>query len=204
MARNYAALPHDYLEELADLSDAEFGRLIRALLTYSMTGREEALNGGERYLWRRVRNQEDRFQESYDSVSNVKSDAGKKGAAKRWQKIADDSKEWQKIADDSRGWQNMAEDGRGWQAIADDGKNGYTETNTKTNTNTETYIQLASASMDNSAQAREDGCLPSWCDTEEKFISMIRTYQRRGWELSDTMVSFINVHPEINFGQEGA
>lgn len=133
MARNYAALPHDYLEELADLTDAEFGRLIRALLTYSMTGREEALSGGERYLWRRVRNQEDRFQESYDSASNAKSEAGKKGAAKRWQKIA--------------------EDGTAWQGMAEDSKNGYTETNTETET--KTYLPLASASREDSAQARD-------------------------------------------------
>lgn len=38
MARNYAALPYDYLEEMEALNDAEFGRLTRALLAYSMTG----------------------------------------------------------------------------------------------------------------------------------------------------------------------
>lgn len=150
MGRNYAALPHDYLDELADLTDAELGRLIRALLVYSKTGREEELSGGEKYLWRRVRSQEDRFQESYESTSNAKKEAGKKGAAKRWQAMADDSKEWQ----------NIAEDSKEWQAIASDSKNGYTETNTKTET--ETILQLASASRENNAPvpAREAGSLP--------------------------------------------
>jgi len=32
MARDYAAMPHEYLEEMAELDDAEFGRLTRALL----------------------------------------------------------------------------------------------------------------------------------------------------------------------------
>lgn len=129
MARNYAALPHDYIEEMADLSDAEFGRLIRTLLIYSKTGREETLSGGERYLWRRVRNQEDRFQESYDSASNAKSEAGKKGAAKRWQRVADN--------------------GNAWQGMAEDSKNSYTETET----NTETNIQPSIDGMNDNGQA---------------------------------------------------
>lgn len=155
MARNYAALPHEYLEEMADLTDAEFGRLIRALLEYSKTGREEALSGGERYLWRRVRSQEDRFQESYESMSNSKSEAGKKGAAKRWQSMAEDGKA---MADDSRA---MADDGRVWQGMADDSKNGYTET--KTNTETETILPLAIASREGAnAHTCEAPCsLPS-------------------------------------------
>lgn len=163
MARNYAALPHEYLEEMADLTDAEFGRLIRALLIYSKTGREEALNGGERYLWRRVRNQEDRFQESYDSASNAKSEAGKKGATKRWQRMAQDGRA-------------MADDGRAWQPMAEHGKNGYTETNTETETETETILPLAIASREGAnAHTREaSGSLPKkkygqyvWLDFHE-------------------------------------
>ena len=49
-ARNYAALPHEYLEEMDILSDAEFGRLCRALLKYSMTGEEVQLEGAEKVL----------------------------------------------------------------------------------------------------------------------------------------------------------
>lgn len=65
MARNYAALFHEYLDEMADLTDAEFGRLARALLVYSRTGEFPALNGNERLFKRRVIMQEDRAQESY-------------------------------------------------------------------------------------------------------------------------------------------
>ena len=121
MARNYAALPHEYLEEMDVLSDEEFGRLCRALLHYSMTGEEAQLEGAERVLLKRVYLQEQRFQKSYDEQSNSKREAGKKGAAKRWHKTADDS-----------------------AAMADDSKYGYTET--KTETKTETRVVEANAS----------------------------------------------------------
>ncbi len=103
MARNYAALPHEYLEEMDILSDAEFGRLCRALLKYSMTGEEGQLEGAEKVLLKRVYMQERRFQESYSDLTESRREAGKRGAAKRWQKMASDS------------------------------KNAYTETKTKTN-----------------------------------------------------------------------
>lgn len=85
MARNYAALPYDYLEEMEALNDAEFGRLTRALLVYSMTGEQLALCGNERFYAKRVMAQEDRFKASYDDISTTRREAGKAGAAARWQ-----------------------------------------------------------------------------------------------------------------------
>ena len=38
MARNYAAIPYEYKRKMAALSDAEFGRLCRALIDYSADG----------------------------------------------------------------------------------------------------------------------------------------------------------------------
>lgn len=111
MARNYAAIPYDYGREMSRLSDAEFGRLVRALLKYSETGEPIDLRGNESYFTERVMMQEDRFRESYDDLSKTRSDAGKAGASKRWQ--------------------TMANGGKRWQA---DGKNGNTETETKTET----------------------------------------------------------------------
>lgn len=109
MARNYAAIPYDYGREMSCLSDAEFGRLVRALLKYSETGEQMALSGNERFFTDRIMMQEDRFRESYDDLTKARSDAGKAGASKRWQTIANDGKRWQ-----------------------DDGKNGNTETKTET------------------------------------------------------------------------
>ena len=84
MARNYAALPYDYLEEMAALNDAEFGRLTRALLVYSMTGEPIALCGNERFYAKRVMSQEDRFRASYEEQASILSERGKAGAKARW------------------------------------------------------------------------------------------------------------------------
>ena len=135
MARNYAPLPHEYLEEMDILSDAEFGRLCRALLRYSVDGKEGRLEGAEKVLWKRVKMQEDRFQESYKELADTRREAGKKGAAKRWHDIASDGK-----------------------AIASDGKNTYTETKTETETNT------PPPNGGRSKRAREAPAPPPECD----------------------------------------
>ena len=83
MARNYAALFHEYLDEMADLTDAEFGRLARALLVYSRTGEFPALNGNERLFKRRVIMQEDRAQENYVQVVEKNRANGKLGGRPR-------------------------------------------------------------------------------------------------------------------------
>lgn len=165
MARNYAALPHEYLEEMELLSDEEFGRLMRALLKYSITGEAEPPTGPERMVFPRVRNQEDRFQESYRDLSSERRAAGKKGAASRWQAMANDG----------NGWQNIANDGKLWQA---DGKNG----NTKTNTNTETNIQLSN----DSKVYRESGEPPAESPTPSDAKPKRHKMGRYGWvKLSD-------------------
>lgn len=107
MARNYAALPHEYLVEMEALNDSEFGQLIRALLKYSITGDLITLSSNGRFYANRVMAQEDRFQASYADISSARSEAGKKGASKRW----------------------SAKNGN---ANVPNSKNGYTETDTDT------------------------------------------------------------------------
>lgn len=144
MARNYAALLHEYLEEMDILSDAEFGRLCRALLRYSMDGKEGQLEGAEKVLWKRVKKQEDRFQESYEEKSEARRNAGKRGAAKRWQSMTDDgtaiASDGAAMAEDGTAKNGiakddsaMADDSKPWQTIASDSKNGQYKTETKTN-----------------------------------------------------------------------
>lgn len=167
MSRNYAALPHDYLKEMETLTDAEFGRLCRALLKYSSTGEMEELNGNERIVLPRVRMQEDRFQASYADLSDIRSEAGKKGAGKRWQGMASDSK----------AWQNIANDGKCHFA---NGKNG----NTETNTNTEVKERDANASPKKSADKPRRFSPPS--------VSEVREYiQRKGYHVdAEAFVAF--------------
>lgn len=122
MARNYAALPYEYLEEMEALNDEEFGRLMRALLLYSATGEPMRLTGNERFYAKRIMAQEGRFRDSYDEISSARSEAGKAGAAARW-------------ANGKNGKGKFA-NGKNGKAIAANGKNGNTETDTYTETNT--------------------------------------------------------------------
>lgn len=93
MARNYAALFHEYLEEMDSLNDAEFGRLCRALLEYSMSRTPIALCGNERFFAKRVMMQEDRVRESYESMTEQRRAAAKASAEKRAATNASESKQ---------------------------------------------------------------------------------------------------------------
>ena len=115
--RPYTPIPDEWLEEMGELGDAEYGRLIRWCQTYNITGEEGKLNGNERFYLKRCKNALDRFLKVFDDLSNNRSEAGKKGADARWGKNG----------------KGMANDSKPRQT---DGKNGYTETNTNTNTKT--------------------------------------------------------------------
>ena len=79
MARNYAAVPHEYLEEMAELTDEEFGRLMRALLLYSRDGKPVEGEGNERFYARRVMNREDGLKASYEEIAERNRSNGRKG-----------------------------------------------------------------------------------------------------------------------------
>lgn len=72
-------LPNEYLEEMDCLGDAEFGRLIRGLLYYSINGEEPELKGTERLFWKTVRNRENRFADAYTQKCSVNAKNGMKG-----------------------------------------------------------------------------------------------------------------------------
>jgi hypothetical protein len=87
---------------MEQLDDAEFGRLCRALIRYGETGEPITPTGNERFYAARVMAQEDRFRASYEQTSATRSAAGKAGASKRWQAIANDGKTSQAMATDSK------------------------------------------------------------------------------------------------------
>ena len=66
MAKTYLALPYEYREEMSELSDAEFGRLIRSLLDYSENGTPMALSGNERFFVKRCIMMEDKLNGQYE------------------------------------------------------------------------------------------------------------------------------------------
>ena len=174
MARNYAALPHDYLEEMELLTDAEFGRLCRALLKYSSTGEMEELSGGERVLFPRVKMQEDRFQASYEEQAALLSSRGKAGAKARW--------------DNAKACQSMQENAKACLSMPSNAKYG----NTKTETETETKRKSPSGEGDARARrfvpptvedvagyVREIGCAVD----PERFVDF---YASKGWMVGKT------------------
>ena len=122
MSRDYTAVPHEYLEEMDILSDAEFGRLIRALLEYSMTGEEKELSGGEKAHWKRVRNRENRYQEGFENNEKVKTERARSAAKARW--------------NNAQACASNANDANACTSIPSNAKNAYTNTNSNTNSNT--------------------------------------------------------------------
>ena len=107
MANNYTAVPHAYLDECQDLSDAEFGRLMRALLRYSRDGEALALSGNERFFARRMMNQEDVNREHYRELAERRSLSARNAAMARWH--ADECERMRSDAEDASTEQNSTE-----------------------------------------------------------------------------------------------
>ena len=135
MARNYAALKHDYLLEMEELTDAEFGRLCRELLRYSIDGTESQMKGNERFFWNRVKMQEKRAKESYEELCQTRSESGKKGGRPKKQKEASESKEKRKnqmVSEKSKGNQTQANESkekRKNQMVSEKSKGNQTQAN---------------------------------------------------------------------------
>lgn len=88
----YLKLFVDARERYQKLSDAEFGRLIRAALTYKAEGVEVKLQGREELMWDGIKLDIDRDNERQKSMNKSRAEAGKKGAETRWQKDGKNSK----------------------------------------------------------------------------------------------------------------
>lgn len=127
MGREYTALPHEYLEEMDCLSDAEYGRLIRGLQQYSITGEEPKLSGQEKVYWKRVRNRENRYQEGFEEQEKVKAERAKNAANARWRNKPG-----------ANACTSNANDANACTSTTSNAKNA--NTNTKANTNTDANI----------------------------------------------------------------
>ena len=92
MRGSYLKLFVDCLEKYQRLNDAEFGRLIRAALSYKGSGEEAPLTGREELLWDSLKLDIDRDNQKYDAIVAERKKAGKKGSDSRWQTAADDGK----------------------------------------------------------------------------------------------------------------
>ena len=80
MAREGFLVYHEMLSWLEPYGDAERGRLLTAMLTYSITGEAPGLSGNERFLWPAIRDKIDRDRESYESTCKK----NRQNVEKRW------------------------------------------------------------------------------------------------------------------------
>lgn len=141
--REYTAIPYEYLDEMDVLSDEEYGRLIRAIQRYSMTGEEPNFDGPDRVLqvcWRRAKSREDRYRESFDAQDRERSRRGKDAAKARWGSQAD-ANACTSISDDANACASMLDDADACTSIKCNAKNAKTNTNTKTETETNTKTE---------------------------------------------------------------
>lgn len=79
VAGNYVCLYASYLESLAPFSDAEIGRMVRAMLAYSTTGKEPQFDGNERFMWPTLKAQIDRDEAAYQERCEKNRANGAKG-----------------------------------------------------------------------------------------------------------------------------
>lgn len=107
------------------MTDEEAGLLLKMILNYE-SGlpldadiEDRAWDGGAFVAFSFIKRQLDKNDAKYQETINARSEAGKKGAAKRWQKMANDSnaiaKDGKAIANDSNG---MASDSKHMAKIA--------------------------------------------------------------------------------------
>lgn len=75
----------DWFDALEEYSDAEVGQLMRALARYVQTGEEpDFTDRGMRGNWKFMRGATNRASEKWDETRKKRSEAGKRGNAKRW------------------------------------------------------------------------------------------------------------------------
>ena len=100
MDRDYAPMPMEYLEEMAILSDEDFGRLMRALLRYAKDGPLLDLDGDCRFYSVRVMNKDDYYAkkaaEEAEKAEN-RSNHSKKEISARYTKQENDTQEYSGI-----------------------------------------------------------------------------------------------------------
>jgi hypothetical protein len=99
MAMGYIKMFYDWVDKAADLTDEEFGSLMRALVSYARDGKSVTPIGGAKYLLTVFRIYVDKEVEAYEEVCEKRREAGRKGGlaklANAKQKVAKASKVYQ-------------------------------------------------------------------------------------------------------------
>ena len=90
---NYVCLYISYLESLAPFSDAEIGRMVRAMLIYTATGETPLFDGNERFIWPTIKAQIDRDEAAYQERCEKNRANGAKGGRPKNQSVITET-EW--------------------------------------------------------------------------------------------------------------
>ena len=136
MGRDSLVLYTAYIDKFKKLSDAQFGQLIRAVMTYQQTETAPDIDDlSVSVAFDVVRHDLDINNIKYDEAIEKRKTAGKQGAEKRWHNIANDSNAINAIANDSNAINAIAQDSTEWQAMA---KIAVNDTVTDTVTDTDT------------------------------------------------------------------
>lgn len=105
MMRDTILLFTSMKEPVSALSDEDAGKLLKAILAYQ-TGNPVNLEGILNAVFIQIRQQIDYNNQAYEERVALRSEAGKKGAEARWQKMANDgkriAKDGKRIANDSK------------------------------------------------------------------------------------------------------
>ena len=88
MAKEYICLYHSYLDAIQALDDAERGRLLTAMLEYTLTGDAGNLRGNERFVFPLIKSQIDRDNGKYEEICKKRAQSGKIGGRPAKQKKA--------------------------------------------------------------------------------------------------------------------
>ena len=186
--RDYAPLPHEYLEEMEMLDDAEFGRLVRALLRYSSTGESVELDGDARFYAKRVMNREDRYQESFTAADAKRSASGAAGAAARWGRVQSDADACDGMPTHANACERIDEDAGACEAMRSNAIDG----NTKAKAKTETKANILPTTVgENNARARAMTPptvdeVKAYCDERHSTVDaehFVSYYSSQGWKV---------------------
>ena len=85
MSLSYVKIYKDFIEIARELDNGARGRLFLAILEYINGIETVHLTGAERIAFLSIKGQIDRDEASLEAVSQARSEAGKKGAKKRWE-----------------------------------------------------------------------------------------------------------------------
>lgn len=121
MARDYICLYHSYLDAIQALGDAERGRLLTAMLEYSITGAAPQLGGNKRYIFPLIKAQIDRDRDRYNSKCAQNAESARKRT------VANGSERYQTQAKGSEGSQDKGKGkgkGKGEGKDKDDSPDG--------------------------------------------------------------------------------